>query len=183
MFKYIIIRLLLRELCLFVVSLDPDDHFFLEAAQCYSPENLINCIRGLFLISFFLDGDNLVLRLFELIEHITWITLCSGTRLLTFPEAIIRASSSTSSSCCSPFSLYHRLSQNPWLVRFLNMWNDAGIETGRFAIAPYVTRCALLPRRPAIAVVDSPPTQFKPRTISFPQVVSARRCSSYSGEA
>ena len=54
---------------LFAISLDPHDHFFLEAARCYSPEGLANCTGGLFLAGFFLNGDNLVLRLLKLIER------------------------------------------------------------------------------------------------------------------
>lgn len=57
------------ELCLFVVSLDPEDYFSREAAQRYFPENLINCTRGLHLACFFLNGDNLVLRLLKLVEQ------------------------------------------------------------------------------------------------------------------
>jgi len=40
--------------------------FFLEAARCYTPENLTNCTRGLFLTGLFLNSDNLVHRLLEL---------------------------------------------------------------------------------------------------------------------
>ena len=160
---------------LVVTSLNLEDHFFLNATQRYSPKYLTNHTRGSFFTCFSRNGDNLMLWFLELLKRMDRILTDSGTQLLTFPEAMIRASSSTRLICRSPFSLYHRLSQNPWLVRFLNMWNDAGIGTGRFAIAPYVTRCASLPRRPAIAIVDSPPTQFRPRRMSFPQVMSARR--------
>ncbi len=66
--KYII-RLPFAGIVLFVVSLDPEDHFFLGAARRHSPENLINCTRGFFVVGFFFNSDDLVPRLLKLIEH------------------------------------------------------------------------------------------------------------------
>jgi len=57
------------KMCLFVISLNLEDHFFLEATQCHSPEYLTNYSRGLLFAGFFLNSDNLVLRLLKLIEN------------------------------------------------------------------------------------------------------------------
>ena len=67
--KYIIRLRFAGKCVLFVISLNFEDHFFLEATQCYSPEYLTDHSRGLLFAGFFLNSDNLVLWLLKLIEH------------------------------------------------------------------------------------------------------------------
>ena len=67
--KYIIRLPFVGKMFKFVVSFDLEDHFFLDATQCYPPEYLTDYTRSLLIAGFFLNSDNLVLRLLELIEH------------------------------------------------------------------------------------------------------------------
>ena len=69
------------------------------------------------------------------------------------------------SRSCLLCSLFQRLCQNPWHLRFLNMNADVGRESGCFDMAPYETKCASCPRKRDIAVVTGPLTQFSIRRI------------------
>src|SRR5258708_167407 len=87
-----------------------------------------------------------------------------NNHIRTFPSRISAVSVSNSSWRSSrDFSLYQRVCQNPWQVRFLKMKSDVGSERGSFDIAPYETRCALSPSSRAMKVVALPLTQLRPR--------------------
>jgi hypothetical protein len=82
-------------------TLNFKDHLFLDFSRRHSLKDLPDRTRRRLIASLFPDLDYLVLCFFELFLHVKrhsyWVT-----SPLTFPEAMVRASSLTSLLCPSP---------------------------------------------------------------------------------
>lgn len=152
-------------LCRHIFQLEK--HFLSKLALCYLDKHISNFCCSLLVCLLPTNGNDCMFRCFDLKSNISVCDLSWIRGNRTFASFIISANRAINSSFSAlECVLLQCVCQNPCDVRFLNMWREVGRDIGFFDMEPYDTRCASCPRSFAMAVVGSPPTQFKPKRIS-----------------